>query len=466
MTDLLLGFYGDDFTGSTDAMDALSRAGIDTVLFLEPPSQADLDDVADAQAIGVAGTSRSLSPAAMERELEPAFAALAETTAPIVHYKICSTFDSSPEVGNIGTAIDAGVAAFDGSTVPLLPGAPPLGRYVVFGNMFAEADGDEVYRLDRHPTMRDHPITPMSESDLLRHLSGQTDREMDLVDIHQLRERPDEAHDEAASETDILFFDTLDDADLTTVGRLLWERYAADGSREPGFVIGSSGVEYALADHWTNAGLVEGDPEFDPLEPAEPTLVMSGSASPVTKRQIEIALDEGFEGIRIDTERLIRPDTAADERDRVIAAASEALEHGNSAIIYTALGPDDPAIQRTRDAVDQADDPPENLTEHIGDAQGEILRAVAADYDPDRVCIAGGDTCGQVAPRLGIDALTVRYPLAAGSPVCEVIEGETGVRGLQVALKGGQLGGPEYFVKLREGDRSMCTDSDGPAVSQ
>src|SRR4029077_5810314 len=89
------------------------------------------------QAVGVAGMTRSMTPRAMERELKPAFAKLKALGAPHVHYKVCSTFDSTPAIGSIGRVIAVASEIFRAPFVPLVVGAPPLGRYCVFGNLFA-----------------------------------------------------------------------------------------------------------------------------------------------------------------------------------------------------------------------------------------------------------------------------------------------------------------------------------------
>src|SRR5687768_10975897 len=97
---LLLSFLGDDFTGSTDSLEALTLGGIRTMLFLEPPSPAVLQErFGDLQAIGVAGVSRTWSPEQMEAQLRPLIERMRQLGAPLFHYKICSTFDSSPEIG-------------------------------------------------------------------------------------------------------------------------------------------------------------------------------------------------------------------------------------------------------------------------------------------------------------------------------------------------------------------------------
>lgn len=451
MSDQLLAFYGDDITGSTDAMDALSRAGIETVLYLDPPDQAAVDaEFAEAQAVGVAGTSRSMTPTEMNETLPETFAILSKLDVPIVHYKICSTFDSAPDVGSIGHAIDIAADTFDAESIPVVPAAPALGRYVVFGNMFA-ADEDGVYRLDRHPTMSEHPVTPIDESDLQRHLSEQTDRSMALVDVLGLDDNPDAALDDVlADDSEIVFFDTFDDDHQETVGKLVWDHYAK-GMDSTAFAVGSSGFEYAMTDHWASAEVTEETPDFNPLPPVDQLLVMSGSASPVTKTQIERALDAGFKGVRIDTVALIDPATAEEERERVERDILFALGAGESVVVYTALGPNDDVVDETEQRAAELPEAPDNVGRYVGTLMGELLRDLLQMEPLDRVCVAGGDTCGFVTPQLDIYALKSRFPLATGSPMCTAHADTERFDGLQIALKGGQLGGPNYLIRVRDG---------------
>ncbi len=185
---LLLAYYGDDFTGSTDVMESLARAGLRTVLFLQPPTSRQLAKFPGLRAFGIAGGSRSMSPLQMERELPPAFQALKASKAAFIHYKTCSTFDSSPAVGSIGRAIELGRRVFGNRMTPLVVGVPVLGRFVVFGNLFARSGLDaEPSRLDRHPTMSRHPVTPMDEADVRHHLARQTKLPVTLVDLLKLQ---------------------------------------------------------------------------------------------------------------------------------------------------------------------------------------------------------------------------------------------------------------------------------------
>ena len=137
MTKPLISFYGDDFTGSTDAMEALSANGVETVLFLKRPDEATRARFAHARAFGLAGTSRSETPEWMDIHLRDAFAWLKTLDAELCHYKVCSTFDSAPGIGSIGRAIELGRSVFAQATVPLILGAPQIRRYSAFGQLFA-----------------------------------------------------------------------------------------------------------------------------------------------------------------------------------------------------------------------------------------------------------------------------------------------------------------------------------------
>src|SRR3954468_1680203 len=110
----------------------------------------------------------------MDRNLPPVFELLRSLGAPITHYKVCSTFDSAPHVGSIGRAIDLAAPILGGAWHPLVGAAPAIARYQALGNLFARVGG-VAYRLDRHPTMSRHPVTPMREADLRLHLAEQTD---------------------------------------------------------------------------------------------------------------------------------------------------------------------------------------------------------------------------------------------------------------------------------------------------
>jgi uncharacterized protein YgbK (DUF1537 family) len=447
MTNRLLAFYGDDFTGSTDAMDALARAGVEPVLYLSPPDETDLAAFPDADAVGIAGASRSMTPAEMDEALPPAFAALAATDAPVVHYKICSTFDSAPEVGSIGHAIDIGAPAFGTASVPLCVGVPQLERYVAFGHLFAAAGDGDVYRVDRHPTMRDHPTTPIHESDLRRHLGSQTDRSAALVDLRAV-ERGVEAVDNAAAAADgeVVVYDTTRPAHLETVGRHLQRRADALAAGERLFVVGSSGVEYALAAAEETAAPA-------PLKPAarDRVAVVSGSASPDTAAQIDHAVASGFAGVRLDAPRLVDPETRAAALDEAVETARAHLIDGTSPLCYLVKGPNDDAIRATRARAEAAGVDETTTRRLLGQSAGQVLRRLVETEGLERVAVAGGDTCSHAVPELDATALTVAGRLSPGAPLCTAHADADATDGVEIALKGGQLGDEAYFARVRDG---------------
>jgi len=457
--DLLLTFYGDDFTGSTDVLESLSLNGVETVLFFEPPDSNDLEEFEGVQAVGVAGQSRTMSPAEMDEHLPPVFEVLSRLDAPLCHYKVCSTFDSSPTVGSVGHAIDLGRKTFDVPFVPVVVAAPslkPRGRYVVFGNLFATVDG-ETYRLDRHPTMSEHPVTPMTEADLTRHLGEQTDRDIGRCDIRSVDSKGIEALESELDRTlagnEVVVFDGLNHDHQQTVGRILWERsIEAEGQV---FSASSSGLNYALTSHWQDAGIIEESGESRPLDEIDQLVVISGSASPVNNQQIEWALNHGFEGIRLDTASLIHPDESDDAREQAVETALDALHTGQSVICYTARGPDDPAIDETLERADNLGLTDNEIGERIGTAQGRITRRLLGETGLRRVCVAGGDTSGYVVPHLDVYALEFAARVGPGSPLCLGRSDQSSFDGVELALKGGQVettnAEADYFAVVRDG---------------
>ncbi len=451
MNEYLLTYYGDDFTGSADVMEALVLGGIPTVLFLEPPQPEFVQTYFPGiRAIGVAGISRTMTPAQMNVDLPPIFMALKAFGAPLIHYKICSTFDSSPTTGSIGQAIELGRALLPESIVPLVVGAPALKRYVTFGNLFATAGG-QTYRLDRHPTMSRHPITPMDESDLRVHLAKQTKGRIGLINILQLAQpQADLQRDYQAlidQGCEIILFDTIDHCHLRTIGKLIWEHHG----QGPTFLVGSSGIEYALTYHWLDAGIVRENITLKPPASVDQLIVMCGSASPTTKSQIEWALDNGYSGIRLNSARLIDPVQSAAACAESIRAALNALGQGQSIVLYAALGPDDPAIAQSQELAKQLAIQPQSVGAMLGQQQGMILRAILEETGLRRACIAGGDTSGYVAQQLEIVALEILNPIAPGAPLCRATSRLPQFKRLEIAFKGGQNGKEDYFEAIRMG---------------
>jgi uncharacterized protein YgbK (DUF1537 family) len=441
---LLLTFYGDDFTGSTDVLESLACAGVRTALFIDPPSPAVLARYPGLQALGVGGMTRSLGSAAIEAELRPALAALKALGAPHVHYKVCSTFDSSPAIGSIGRAIDVAASIFNGRFVPLLVGAPWLGRHCVFGNLFAMmgigSDGP-IYRLDRHPSMSRHPSTPADESDLRLHLAKQTKKRIGLFDILMVALPAKEARAALegvlAAGAEVVLLDLLYANQLESLGLL--DPYASPA--QPLFWVGSSGVEAALGAYWTASGRLQPRDDWAPPGPAEPLLVASGSCSPVTGGQIAWAQERGFAGVPLDPAACVDPREAT---LAVAAAASAAASHvkaGRSTIIHTSRG----EVDRRMGAL------PGGSAAMLGAALGRAVRGVIGQVPVKRIAIVGGDTSSYAARALGIEAVEMIAPLMPGGPLCRAHAPGSPVDGLEIVFKSGQAGSSEYFGIVARG---------------
>jgi 3-oxoisoapionate kinase len=445
---LILSFYGDDFTGSTSVMEVLTFAGLPTALFLNVPTAQQLAQFTGYRAIGIAGVARSQSPAWMSSNLPEVFRALAELRAPIAHYKVCSTFDSAPHVGSIGHAIDLAVPILGGAWHPLVVSAPAIARYQAFGNLFA-AVGGVSYRLDRHPTMSCHPVTPMDEADVRRHLAKQTAKPIGLVDLLAMKQGKADASlmQERERGAEVIALDVIDDETLAEAGRLVWEHR---GDRL--FAIGSQGLESALVAHWRAAGLLGDRPAKDfRAAPAERIVCISGSCSPITAGQIAYAERNGFATIRLDASRAVDLDAWDAEIGQAADHALAAVGEGRDPLVFTAMGPDDPALASMASALETSGASAGVVNDRVGAGLGRLLDRVMRDAQLTRAAIAGGDTSGHAALTLGIHALTALAPIAPGAPLCRAHSDDPAHAECEIALKGGQIGAPDFFCAVKNG---------------
>lgn len=428
---ILLAFYGDDLTGSTDALEFICRAGARAILFLEPPSLKHLSKYPGLNAYGVAGLTRSLSPQAMENELVPAFKMMKETGARHVHYKVCSTFDSSPTIGSIGKAIDCGAEIFQNEFVPVLGGMPVLGRYCVFGNLFAKmgtAGNGNIYRIDRHPSMSKHPVTPANESDLRLHLGDQTKRKFGLIDITVIEKTIDRWSEEIKDDDEVVLLDVLNEDQLSKIGEWLDNQYKEGESL---FSVGSSAIEMALGNYWNNTGNLQKIESWSRIARVNPLLIVSGSCSPVTTAQIAFAKNNGFEEVILDAKKICEDNTIV---EGVLKDMIHLLEEKKDVIVHSGKKNE------------------ENLpSEVLGRLLGIIAKEGVEKGNVKRVVVSGGDSSSYAARAMGIEALEMIAPLVPGAPLCKAYSTNKAIDGIEVNLKGGQVGGEDYFLILKNG---------------
>ena len=455
---LRLAFYGDDFTGSTDALEVLAFAGLRCALFLNPPSAETLQEFDGFDAIGIAGDSRGMSPAEMDDQLPSIFKALADLNAPIVHYKVCSTFDSSPSIGSIGRVMEIARQTFGATVIPIVAATPALARYCVFGHLFARSGTDgRTYRIDRHPIMSLHPVTPMDESDLARHLARQTTLSIDKFVVANFAS--DRAGLDAAlaalisDRPDAVLFDGLTPAHMTEVGRLL-DAHAL--RHQPAFVVGSSGVEYALTQWWRESGEIElSRPDYASFAAVEKVLAISGSASALSALQIDAAVKAGFADVPIDASALVDAHRWEAASSKLVSDVLALLQQGRSVMLHTARGPADPRIEAMISSLVSPSTSREQAKHGggrlLGMRLGLIVEAILLAAPLRRLLLSGGDTSSQITRVLAPDALEIEARLAPGAPLCRVISKRPHLSALQIALKGGQMGDERYFVKALQG---------------
>lgn len=430
-----LGWYGDDFTGATDTLAALAKAGQRALLFLDVPDIAQLGEAGQLDAVGIAGAARSMAPDAMRAELEPVGRFFAALGVAVMHYKCCSTFDSAAHVGSIGEAVRTLAPHFPNRFRPVVGGQPNIGRYCLFSTLFAAAGtGGMVHRIDRHPTMSVHPVTPMAEADLRRHLAAQGLWGMAALHFPEYGLDDDGLDDDGldgrlerllADGPAALLLDVSRAEDLAVVGRLIWQRAVS----EPLLAVGPSSVAQALVAHW-NAGSDASVTEETPLAAAEtPVFLMAGSLSPVTRRQIEAA--GSYTRIRADAAALCGDPGYA---ETLLGEVAASLAAGRHTLVWTA-----PAEAGTADTAQAG---------RVAAATAEFVAAVLRRVPVRRVGIAGGDTSSLAVRALGCWGLSYRCTLAPGVTVSHTHADDPSVDGLELMLKGGQMGGEDLFERL------------------
>lgn len=429
MQKIQLAYYGDDFTGSTDALEFISNAGATAMLFIDPPDREVLAKYPGLDVYGVAGVTRALPANEIEMVMTDAFQKMKASGAAHIHYKVCSTFDSSREIGSIGKVIDVAFEVFGNAFVPVLGGAPALGRYCVFGNLFARmgiGSNGEIYRLDRHPSMSRHPVTPANESDLRIHLGAQTEKKIALVDFIQQNSAIEDWKNELDEEK-IVLLDAIKDEQLIKIGE--WLHYLA-ASQGPLFTVGPFSVEMALGNYWNKTGLLEPKSDRNRVAPTDRMLVISGSCSPVTAAQIEFARANGFSEITFDPVAVCN-----NEVDRDVERNIEALVGAHKNVI-----------------IHTGSKSGENLpSEKLGTYLGELVSKMVSKHSLKRIGVAGGDTSSYAARAMDIDAVEMIASSDVGAPLCKIFSKNEKMDGLEICFKGGQVGAEDFFEKLLKG---------------
>jgi 3-dehydrotetronate 4-kinase len=414
---LLLGCIADDFTGATDLAGMLVRAGMRTVQMIGIPTQA---LPTDADAVVIALKTRTIPPREAVDQSLAALHCLREAGCRQVYFKYCSTFDST-DTGNIGPVTDALMDALDTDFTIACPAFPENKRTLFKGHLFV---GDVLLG---ESGMRDHPLTPMSDSNLVRVLQRQTRRKVTLID-HQtvaggaesIRQRIATLRAEGAS---IAIVDAASNEDLMQIGA------ACAGMP---LVTAGSGIALGLPQNFRGAGLTEQEQGADTLScPAGLRAILSGSCALATKAQVDHFIAGGGAAYAIDPLRL-----AAGEN--VVGTALEwaaANLHDGPPLIYSTASPDQVKAAQGQLGIERSGALIEQALADI--AQGLVRHGVR------RLLVAGGETSGAVVTALGVQGLRIGPQIDPGVPWTTTVGGVS----LALALKSGNFGSVDFFTK-------------------
>jgi 3-dehydrotetronate 4-kinase len=418
---IVLGCIADDYTGASDLANTLTRNGLRTIQTIGiPDAEFALPEV-DAAVIAM--KIRSIPASGAVAAARSAWRWLEARGVAHVLYKICSTFDST-DAGNIGPIIEALRIDTGAGTVLITPAFPETGRTVYLGNLFVGA-----VPLNESP-MKDHPLNPMHDANLVRVLQRQSKGKIGLVGLftvtkgaNALRARLAEleAGGYAAAIADAVF-----ERDLEVLGEV------AAGAM---LSTGASGLGLGLARALVKAGRVQGQAS-DTADAARPAggyaAVLAGSCSAATLEQIAIA-ERSMPVLRLSQERLVE---GRGEVERALAWALERIASG-PLLIAASAAPD--AVAQIQEKYGR---------ESSGHAIEQGMAAIAAGLVPAgvrRLVVAGGETSGAAVDTLGIPAFLVGPEIAPGVPLLHSV-GQAGPD-LLMALKSGNFGGPDFFEK-------------------
>jgi uncharacterized protein YgbK (DUF1537 family) len=415
---LALGCIADDYTGASDLANTLTRAGLRTVQTIGVPS----DDLALPQvdAVVVSLKSRSIEAGLAVTRSRAADKWLRGRGASHVLFKICSTFDST-DAGNIGPVMDALREDCGEAIVLVTPAFPETGRTVYQGNLFVGS-----VPLNESP-LKDHPLNPMHDSNLVRVLARQSRTKVGLVNLATVTRGVDSVRAQlaelSAKGVGAAIIDAVFDRDLETIGLVAASRRLS---------VGASGIGLGLARALVTTGKVK--PNATNAEASAPVggsaACLAGSCSQATLQQIANA-ERVMPVLHLDPEQIV---VGESEAQRSLAWARPRLADG-PVLIASSATPDAVAAVQARHGRDAAGHAIEQAMADI--AEGLVQSGVR------RLVVAGGETSGAVVDRLKIPGFLVGVEIAAGVPVLRAVGAKEG--NMVLALKSGNFGGPEFF---------------------
>ena len=412
---ILLGCIADDFTGATDLANNLVRNGMRVAQTIGIPQHA-LN--AELDAVVVALKSRNIEPeAAIAQSLEALEYLLAQG-AQQIFFKYCSTFDSTPK-GNIGPVTEALMAALGADFTIATPAFPDNGRSVFKGYLFV---GDQLLS---ESGMRDHPLTPMTDANLVRVMQAQCQNQVGLIEYQTILAGADAISsritDLKASNTKIAIVDAVTNDDLYRIAPAL---------KDLPLITGGSGIAIGLP---SNFGL-QAHPTSSKLPLASGyRAIVSGSCSQATNLQVERFKSLGGEMYAVNPLELNEKSTEQMLQE-ILTWAEPRLPHG-SVLIYSSASPDQVKEVQSQLGVQAAGSAIENLLGSV--AKGLVALGVG------QLLVAGGETSGACVKALGIDQMQIGQQIDPGVPWCYA---KVQNKPLHLALKSGNFGAADFFT--------------------
>lgn len=412
----LLGCIADDFTGATDLANMLVRGGMRTVQSIGIPGPDVLADL-DADAIVIALKSRTIPAAEAVAQSLEALQWLQDRGCEQIFFKYCSTFDSTA-AGNIGQVSEALLEKLGSDFTLACPAFPENGRTIFRGHLFVQD------QLLNECGMQNHPLTPMTDANLVRVLQSQTQQKVGLLrydsvsqGVEKVRARIAELRADGVS---MAVADALSDADLYTLG---------EACADLPLLTGGSGLALGLPGNFRKAGKLR-DIDASKLEDISGgEVVLAGSASVATNGQVAAWLEANRPALRID------PLALADGKPVVEQALAFARDAGQTVLIYATSSPDEVKAVQQKLGVERAG-------ALVEDALGQIANGLL-QAGVRRFVVAGGETSGAVVQALGVQLLKIGAQIDPGVPATQ----STGAQPLAMALKSGNFGGRDFFDK-------------------
>jgi uncharacterized protein YgbK (DUF1537 family) len=413
----LLGCIADDFTGATDLANMLVRGGMRTVQSIGIPS-AQMAEGLDADAIVIALKSRTTPVEDAVVESLAALQWLRERGCEQIFFKYCSTFDSTA-AGNIGQVSEALLASLGSDFTLACPAFPENGRTIFRGHLFVQD------QLLNESGMQNHPLTPMTDANLVRVLQSQTRLNVGLLRYDSVAKGVESVRNKIAelrtAGIGMAVADALSDADLYVLGA---------ACADLPLLTGGSGLALGLPENFRKAGKLRHSEEAASLQSISgKEVVLAGSASLATNGQVAAWLEAGRPALRID------PLALAAGQPVVEQALAFARDSAATVLIYATSSPDEVKAVQAQLGVERAG-------AMVEEALGKIAKGLF-DAGVRRFVVAGGETSGSVVQALGVHLLQIGGQIDPGVPATV----SSGEQPLALALKSGNFGGRDFFAK-------------------